>query len=281
MVAVAPAAATADRPDQRGAVDQASPTGNLIASNPPASFGPEPNPPAPRPFFYYRKNCGSGSAATSNAPWEPPVHVVVLWSITDDALPFFFQLKHGFATAGAMTMAEPTDLKLGVDDAQPNIERAKMILTELADAAQSAALSIVDEQKARAAARVESVAEAVRAAARSLERSQNRDAAACIDFVAHQIDAVADTIRSRHWAELIADIEDVARRQPTVFVAGAVAVGLIAGRFWTALRRRELSASTATVAKATENTIAAAVSSASGNGQVINWPPPSEARELP
>ena len=42
-----------------------------------------------------------------------------------------------------------------------------MILTELADAAQSAALSVVDEQRARAAAQVYGIAEAVRAAGHS------------------------------------------------------------------------------------------------------------------
>ena len=69
-----------------------------------------------------------------------------------------------------------------------------MILTELADAAQSAALSVVDEQRARAAAQVHGIAEAVRAAGHSLEQSQNPAAAEYINSTARQIETVADAI---------------------------------------------------------------------------------------
>jgi hypothetical protein len=177
-------------------------------------------------------------------------------------------------------MAEPTDPTRGVDHAQPSMERAKMILTELACATQSAALTAVDEQKARAAAQVSGVAAAVRAAAHSLELSQQSAAADCVGSAARQIEALADTIRERRWAELASDLEEVASRQPALFVAGAVALGFLVGRFLSAGSRR--SDSSSIVARATESTVAAAVSSASGNGELAHWPPsPSEARELP
>ncbi len=177
-------------------------------------------------------------------------------------------------------MAEPTDSAVNVGDAQPGMERARMILTELTDAAQSAALSLVDEQKARAAAQVGGVAAAVRAAARSLEGSQSSVAAGYAHCAAREIEAFAATIRERHWAELAADVENVARRQPALFVAGAVAVGFLVGRFLSAASSRpDPSASSA--ARAAEGAVAAAVSSASGNGELADWLPPSEARELP
>lgn len=176
-------------------------------------------------------------------------------------------------------MAEPTDSTRGVDHAQPSMERAKMILTELACATQSAALSAVDEQKARAAAQVSGVAAAVRAAAHSLELSQQSAAADYVDSAARQIEALADRIRERRWAELAADLEEMAGRRPALFVAGAVAVGFLAGRFLSAASRRG-EGSPATVVRATESTVAAAVSSASGNGELANWPPVSEARDF-
>ena len=175
-------------------------------------------------------------------------------------------------------MAGPTESTRNGDIAQPNMGRAKMILTELADAAQSAALSVVDEQRARAAAQVGSIAEAVRAAGRSLERSQSAGAAEYIHSTAREIDAVADAIRFRHWSGLVSDVEAMAHRSPTMFVAGAVALGFIVGRFLAALREPEPSQDVAR--RATENTVSAAVSSASGNGQLVGWPPRSEAREL-
>jgi hypothetical protein len=177
-------------------------------------------------------------------------------------------------------MAEPTDSTRGVDHAQPSMERAKMILTELACATQSAALSAVDEQKARAAAQIGGIAAAARAAARSLELSQQPTAADYVDSAARQIEAFADTVRERRWAELAADLEETAGRRPALFVAGAVALGFVVGRFLSAASRRTDPAPQA-AARATEDTVAAAVSSASGNGELANWPPPSEARELP
>ena len=174
-------------------------------------------------------------------------------------------------------MAGPTELTRN-DEAQPNMGRAKMILNELADAAQSAALSVVDEQRARASAQVGSIAEAVRAAGRSLEQSQSPAVAEYINSTARQVEAVADAIRSRNWSGLVSDVEYLARRSPTMFIAGAVALGFIAGRFLAALREPEPSQ--AEMRRATENTVSAAVSSASGNGQLVDWPPPTEAREL-
>jgi hypothetical protein len=177
-------------------------------------------------------------------------------------------------------MAEPTDSTRAVDDAQPSIGRAKMILNELACAAQSAALSVVDEQKARAAAQVGGIAAAVRAAAGALERSQSPVAADYVDSAARQVEMFADMLRERRWAEIAADVEEMARRRPALFVAGAVALGFLAGRFVSAAGRgnRLLPRD---VGRSTESTVAAAVSSASGNGGLADWPPPTQARELP
>lgn len=177
-------------------------------------------------------------------------------------------------------MAEPTDSRPSIEDAQPSIERAKMILTELACAAQSAALSAVDEQKARTAAQIGGIAEAVRAAARSLERGQTPVAADYADSAARQIETLADAIRTRRWGELAADLEETARQRPALFVAGAVALGFLAGRFLSAGAGRDAPPSQRALARATEGTVAAAVSSASGNGGITNWPPAADAREL-
>ena len=177
-------------------------------------------------------------------------------------------------------MAEQTDSTPGVDEAQPGIERAKTILTEFACAARSAALSVVDEHRTRAAAQVGGVAAAARAAARSFERSQSPVVAGYADCAARQIEGFADTIRQRRWAQLAADVDEVARRRPALFVAGAVALGFLAGRFLSAASRRtEPPAPPA--ARAAEGTVVAAVASAAGNGRLADWPRPSAARELP
>lgn len=177
-------------------------------------------------------------------------------------------------------MAEPTQSTTGIDDAQPSTERAKMILTELANAAQSAAMSVVDEQKARTAAQIGGVAGALRASAGAFDRSQNPLAAHYAETAAAQVEAFAVSIRNRPWAELVADLEQTARRRPAAFVAGAVALGFILGRFLSAASRQEPPAP-AFAARAAEGTVAAAVASGTGNGELIGWQAAEGERELP
>ncbi len=109
-------------------------------------------------------------------------------------------------------------------------ERAKTILSELLDAARSAAETILEDQKLRTAERVSGMAEAVRCAAQSLDRSENRAIARYADQAADRIEDLSGLIRERQWSEIVADTEDLARRQPTLFALGAAAIGFLAGR---------------------------------------------------
>ena len=74
------------------------------------------------------------------------------------------------------------------------------------------------------------MAEAVRCAAQSLDRSENRAIARYADQAADRIGDFSGLIRERQWSEIVADTEDLARRQPTLFVLGAAAIGFLAGR---------------------------------------------------
>jgi hypothetical protein len=178
-------------------------------------------------------------------------------------------------------MAEPIESKPGIDDAQPRTERAKMILTELANAAQSAALSVVDEQKARTTVQIGGLAAALRAAAQAFDRSQSRIAAHYADTAAQQVEAFAASIRNRPLTELVADLEQMARRRPATVIAGAVALGFIVGRFLSAASRRE-PPSLSAVARAAESSVAAAVASGAGSGELTGWPATAaRERELP
>ena len=114
--------------------------------------------------------------------------------------------------------------------AEQGSERAKTILSELLDAARSAAETILEDQKLRTAERVSGMAEAVRCAAQSLDRAENRAIARYADQAADRIEDFSRLIRERQWSEIVADTEDLARRQPTLFVLGAAAIGFLAGR---------------------------------------------------
>ena len=164
-------------------------------------------------------------------------------------------------------MAERTDSTIGAGASRPSRQRAKAILAELADAAMSAALSAVSQHKERHAQQVGALAEAARAAARSLESSQSPVAARYADRTADQIDEFSRSLRESSWVDLLGDVEATARRHPSLFVVGAVAAGFLAGRFLSvAAPSEEARPAPAMGAPSPDEAIAAAVSSAAGNG---------------
>ncbi|MBV8739304.1 MAG: hypothetical protein JO007_19050 [Alphaproteobacteria bacterium] len=177
-------------------------------------------------------------------------------------------------------MAEPTDSTANLGDAQPGIQWAKMIVNELASAAQTAALSLVDQQKARAAAQVNTIAEALRAAARCFEQANSPVAADYINSAARQVDTFVHSIGDRHWTEIASDLEEMARHRPVRFIAGAVIFGFLAGRLLTAAPRRS-NAQRQDVRRSTEGTVTAAVASGTGNGETADWHQAADAREAP
>jgi ElaB/YqjD/DUF883 family membrane-anchored ribosome-binding protein len=113
---------------------------------------------------------------------------------------------------------------------EQSFERAKTILSELLDATRSAAETILDDQKLRTAERVSGMAEAVRCAAQSLDRSEYPAIARYADQAADRIEDFSGLIRERRWSEIVADTEDLARRQPMLLALGAAAIGFLAGR---------------------------------------------------
>ena len=144
-------------------------------------------------------------------------------------------------------------------------EREKSVIAELVGAARSAAESMLEEQRQQVAEKVSGIAEALRSAANSLEQSQNRALAGYVDQAADQVESISRTLRKRRWNEIVADTEDFARRQPTLFVLGAVATGFLVGRFlWASTGGRHHRGDAEPSRSETTRQVIAAVSSGSG-----------------
>lgn len=157
----------------------------------------------------------------------------------------------------------------GIADASGEHETS--VFAEFVDAARLAAESMLEEQRQQVAQKVSGIAEALRSAANSLEQSQNRALAGYVDQAADQVASIYRTVRERHWSEIVADTEDFARRQPTLFVLGAVATGFLVGRFlWAGGRHRRGGAEASR--NETTRQVVAAVSSGSGTdaGEVVD-----------
>jgi len=93
--------------------------------------------------------------------------------------------------------------------------------------------ALLDEQKRRASDTVHGIAEALQRTAETMHHD-NVALAPYADHAAGRVAALAARLREERWSDLATEAEAVARRQPALFVIGAIAAGFIVGRFVTA-----------------------------------------------
>jgi hypothetical protein len=119
------------------------------------------------------------------------------------------------------------------------------VADQFAGEIRGAAESLLDEGKDRAIDTVHGVAQALRKTAEGLQEAEGGEfVARYAEQAADQIERFTESMRDRHLTDVVADLDDFARRQPTLFLVGAVAAGFIVGRFMSASgdRRRHEAA---------------------------------------
>ena len=89
---------------------------------------------------------------------------------------------------------------------------------------------LAEEQKGRGAQRLEGVARAVHSAASEFERDLPQ-AAGYIHEAASQIERASAAVREKSIEDIVAAIDDFARRQPVAFFGGSVLAGFVLSRF--------------------------------------------------
>jgi len=89
----------------------------------------------------------------------------------------------------------------------------------------------LSSQKDRATDGLGSVAQAVRQTTQHLRDNQNDTVARYAEQAAEQIERFSERLRNKDIGELMTDAQQLARRQPALFVGGAFAIGLLGARF--------------------------------------------------
>ena len=89
----------------------------------------------------------------------------------------------------------------------------------------------LSSQKDRATDGLGSVAQAVRQTTQHLRDNQNDTVARYAEQAADQIERFSERLRNKDVGELMNDAQQLARRQPALFVGGAFAIGLLGARF--------------------------------------------------
>lgn len=122
---------------------------------------------------------------------------------------------------------------IGETVSQAAREEAEHITTaakDILDGATDKAKSVIAEQKSAGSDYLETVAKAIHRAAAEFEQDLPQ-AAQYIRRAGSELSGVATAVRDRDLRELVAEVENVARRQPALFFGGAVIVGFAVLRF--------------------------------------------------
>jgi len=109
------------------------------------------------------------------------------------------------------------------------VDQAKSAVSNVAGQARDQVTSQLDARKDQAVEKIGSVADAIRGTGEKL-----KDVGPLGDVAgraADGIERVADFFEDRQITDLVRDVERFARREPAIFLGGAIALGLIAGRF--------------------------------------------------
>lgn len=108
--------------------------------------------------------------------------------------------------------------------------------------ARTQAMSKLQDGKSRVAGQVGTMAHAFRSAGDELRSEDQARLAEFTDSAAERIERMARYIEDRSVGELLDDVEQVARKAPSLFLGGAFALGLLGARFLKTSERRRMQA---------------------------------------
>lgn len=104
--------------------------------------------------------------------------------------------------------------------------------------AKQQAAQTLEENRGKAADELDKIAHAARAAASDLAGQQEQGLSNYVADMAQSIGSLAGSLREKNLDDLMHDAKELARRNPTLFLAGSIAIGLGISRFAKASARR-------------------------------------------
>jgi hypothetical protein len=120
------------------------------------------------------------------------------------------------------------------------VDQAKQKSGEVVEQTRNRAFDMMDEQKSRAAEGLGSVASALRQTGESLRTSDQAQFGQYAERAAEAVERFSDELRHKDMNDLLYEAERFARREPELFLGGAVLLGLVAARFMKASSRRSM-----------------------------------------
>src|SRR3954453_4871208 len=137
--------------------------------------------------------------------------------------------QHGKAGT-PMTDRATADRMSGTSDGDRLPQAAGDIADRTSTMVQDRVSAVAGGQMSRAGDVLQSVAQAIRSSGDQLRQEQPQ-VAGFADTAASQVARFAGRIRTSSPGEMVAEVEQFARRQPAVFLGGALLLGAVAARF--------------------------------------------------
>lgn len=109
--------------------------------------------------------------------------------------------------------------------------QAKETAEELGEKARHQVTSQLDRQRERGAEQLGTMSSALRRTSSSLREEQEEAVAGYVEQAADQADRLSEYLRTHSAGEMYSEVERYARRQPTVFLGGALLAGFLGARF--------------------------------------------------
>jgi hypothetical protein len=109
--------------------------------------------------------------------------------------------------------------------------QAQQVVSQATDQAQQQAKSQMATRKDQAVGSLSDVSQAVSQVSTQLRQNDHETLAQYADMAAQQVNRAASYLRERNINELLDDVQGMARRQPAVFIVGALALGVLGARF--------------------------------------------------
>jgi hypothetical protein len=130
----------------------------------------------------------------------------------------------------------------GADQLKSDADNLKSKAAEVTEQAKSKAAEVTEQAKTRgreqiatgkqaAADKVEKIAEALQQTTEGLQQGEQQTLAGYANELAATVRNVATNLRERSVEDLLTEAQTVARRNPTMFFLGSVAVGVVLARF--------------------------------------------------
>jgi hypothetical protein len=146
------------------------------------------------------------------------------------------QTPHSYPSGEAAATSTPGASIGGLSDqaqakASQVVDQAQGAAGQVAEQAKQQATSQLESQKDRAVDTLVTVAQALRHTGQQLQQQEQGAVGRYVEQAAERVERVTDHLRAREVPELIAETQDFARRQPGLFVAGALALGFLGARF--------------------------------------------------